>query len=64
MESVSCSIGICQGQAADFDSLEDMILAADQALFCAKDKGRGTFVVAEPGKRKGQWACAKTLISK
>jgi len=63
-ECLSCSIGICQGQAADFDSLEDMILAADQALFCAKDKGRGTFVVAEPGKRKGQWACAKTLISK
>lgn len=42
---LSCSIGICEGLAADFDSLENMILAADQALFRAKHLGRDTFVV-------------------
>lgn len=60
---LSCSIGICEGLAADFDSLEDMILAADQALYRAKNKGRGTFVVAEPDKRQAQRANAETLIS-
>ncbi|HKK55670.1 GGDEF domain-containing protein [Marinobacter sp.] len=53
---LSCSIGVCQGSAADFDSLEDMILAADQALYQAKNMGRGRFVVAGPGKQQGQWA--------
>lgn len=62
-EYLSCSIGICQGFAADFSSLEDMILAADQALYCAKNMGRGTFFVAEPSERQGQWASAGTLIS-
>lgn len=52
---LSCSIGICEGFAADFDSLEEMIKAADDALFCAKNRGRGTFVVAEPGKGQDQW---------
>lgn len=60
---LSCSIGICQGSAADFDSLEDMILAADQALYCAKNMGRGRFVVAVSGKRHGQWASDETLLS-
>ncbi len=45
---LSCSIGICHGLAAGFGSLESMIRAADEALYCAKEKGRGTFVVAEP----------------
>ncbi len=62
-EFLSCSIGICEGLAADFDSHEDMILAADQALYCAKNKGRGRFVVAELGKRQGQQASAETLVS-
>lgn len=43
---LSCSIGICHGMAVDFDSLEDMIQAADQAMYRAKESGRGTFVVA------------------
>lgn len=52
---LSCSIGICEGFAADFDSVEEMIQAADEALYCAKNRGRGTFVVAEPGKGQDQW---------
>ncbi len=44
---LSCSIGICHGLAADFDSLDDMIRMADEALYCAKNGGRGTFVVAD-----------------
>ncbi|MDO6442803.1 MULTISPECIES: GGDEF domain-containing protein [unclassified Marinobacter] len=42
---LSCSIGVCHGQPEDFGSLEGMIQAADQALYLAKERGRGTFVV-------------------
>jgi diguanylate cyclase (GGDEF)-like protein len=48
---LSCSIGICHGLAGEFDSLGDMIRMADEALYCAKKKGRATFVVAEPRER-------------
>lgn len=43
---LSCSIGICYDETADFDSIENMIQPADQTLFCAKDRGRGMFSVA------------------
>jgi PleD family two-component response regulator len=33
---------------ADYDSLENMIKMADDALYSAKERGRGTFLVAEP----------------
>ncbi len=45
---LSCSIGICHGMPADYDSLEDMIKLADEALYSAKERGRGTFVVNCP----------------
>jgi diguanylate cyclase (GGDEF)-like protein len=43
---LSCSIGICQGLARDFDSIEDMIRKADEALYCAKKQGRDRYVIA------------------
>lgn len=43
---LSCSIGICHGLPVDFDSLEDMIQVADQAMYRAKENGRGTFFIA------------------
>ncbi|SOB78181.1 diguanylate cyclase (GGDEF) domain-containing protein [Marinobacter sp. LV10R510-11A] len=49
-QSLSCSIGICHGLPTDYGSLENMIKAADEALYSAKEKGRGTFVVAEPAR--------------
>ncbi|SFE82365.1 Diguanylate cyclase, GGDEF domain [Marinobacter sp. DSM 26671] len=36
---LSCSIGICQGLANEFDSIDDMIRRADEALYCAKKTG-------------------------
>lgn len=60
---LSCSIGICQSSAGDFDSLEDMILAADQGLYCAKNMGRARFAVAGSGKRHGQRASDEALFS-
>jgi len=52
---LSCSIGICQGDASDFDSLDLMIRLADQALYCAKNRGRAQFVIADPAKPEDQW---------
>lgn len=52
---LSCSIGICRGYAADFDALADMIQLADQALYCAKNRGRARFVVAQAGVPERQW---------
>ena len=49
---LSCSIGICHGMPADYDSLENMIKTADGALYSAKERGRGTFLVAE--RRSGR----------
>ena len=43
---LSCSIGICQGLANEFDSIDDMIRRADEALYCAKKQGRARYVVA------------------
>jgi diguanylate cyclase (GGDEF)-like protein len=43
---LNCSIGICQGLANEFDSIEDMIRRADEALYCAKKQGRARFVMA------------------
>jgi diguanylate cyclase (GGDEF)-like protein len=44
---LSCSIGICEGAVAQFNSLEDMIRVADEALYRAKERGRATYEVAE-----------------
>ena len=44
---LSCSIGVCQGRAADFASVDDMIRLADQALYRAKNEGRARFVLAK-----------------
>lgn len=52
---LSCSIGICQSFATDFDSLGDMIRMADEALYCAKERGRATYVVAEPDGQEEHW---------
>jgi len=43
---LSCSIGICQGLANEFDSIDDMIRRADEALYCAKKQGRASHVAA------------------
>lgn len=43
---LSCSIGICQGPASDFGSVEEMIRRADDALYQAKKAGRGQYVMA------------------
>ncbi len=43
---LSCSIGICQGLANEFDSIDDMIRRADEALYCAKKQGRARYVMA------------------
>lgn len=45
---LSCSIGICHGMPAAYDSLENMIKTADEALYSAKERGRGMFVVNCP----------------
>ncbi len=42
---LSCSIGVCQGLASDFESIEDMIRKADEALYCAKKQGRARYVM-------------------
>jgi diguanylate cyclase (GGDEF)-like protein len=42
---LSCSIGICQGLASEFDSIDDMIRRADEALYCAKKQGRARYVM-------------------
>ncbi|ODM29783.1 hypothetical protein A6779_11675 [Marinobacter adhaerens] len=42
---LSCSIGICQGLASEFDSIDDMIRKADEALYCAKKQGRARYVM-------------------
>ena len=52
---LSCSIGICHGPATDFESLEHMIRLADQALYCAKERGRDMYVVAAPTVPQDQW---------
>lgn len=43
---LSCSIGICQGLASEFESMDDMIRRADEALYCAKKQGRARYVMA------------------
>lgn len=43
---LSCSIGICEGLAKDFDSIDDMIRMADEALYRAKKQGRARYVKA------------------
>ncbi len=43
---LSCSIGICHGSAANLLSLNEAIQLADEALYQAKNNGRGTFAVA------------------
>ncbi|TYC57709.1 GGDEF domain-containing protein [Marinobacter sp. BW6] len=43
---LSCSIGICQGLASEFDSIDDMIRRADEALYRAKKQGRARYVIA------------------
>jgi len=45
-KALSCSIGICQGLANEFDSIDDMIRRADEALYCAKKQGRARYVMA------------------
>jgi len=52
---LSCSIGICCGYATEFEALTDMIRLADQALYCAKNRGRARFVVAQTGVPENQW---------
>tara|TARA_B100000749_G_scaffold173378_1_gene133734 strand:+ start:1215 stop:2294 length:1080 start_codon:yes stop_codon:yes gene_type:complete len=42
---LSCSIGICQGLASEFDTIDDMIRRADEALYCAKKQGRARYVM-------------------
>ncbi len=54
-EPVGCSIGICHGNARNFASVNDMIRIADEALYCAKEKGRGRFVIAGDDQPKDQW---------
>lgn len=44
--TLSCSIGICQGPASDFSSLNHAIHCADEALYQAKHGGRATYVFA------------------
>lgn len=44
-KALSCSIGICQGLAGEFDSIDDMIRRADEALYCAKKQGRARYVM-------------------
>lgn len=43
---LSCSIGVCQGLANEFDSIDDMIRRADEALYRAKKQGRARYVMA------------------
>ncbi|MBU2953745.1 GGDEF domain-containing protein [Marinobacter sp. F3R08] len=43
--NLSCSIGICQGLANDFESVDDMIKRADEALYRAKNEGRARYVM-------------------
>ena len=42
--NLSCSIGICQGPAIGFQSLNQAIHRADEALYQAKHQGRATYV--------------------
>ncbi|SHK29540.1 diguanylate cyclase (GGDEF) domain-containing protein [Marinobacter antarcticus] len=42
---LTCSIGICHGMPADYDSLENMIKTADEALYSVKERGRGRSIV-------------------
>ena len=45
-KELSCSIGICQGLATEFDSIDEMIRRADEALYRAKKQGRARYVMA------------------
>lgn len=54
-EIIGCSIGICHGNARNFESIDDMIRIADEALYCAKEKGRSRLVIAVDGQPKERW---------
>ncbi|MEE4296971.1 MAG: GGDEF domain-containing protein [Wenzhouxiangella sp.] len=53
--AVGCSIGICQGNAQSFDSIDEMIRIADEALYCAKEKGKGRLVLGSKTLPKDEW---------
>ena len=52
---LSCSVGICHGLAADYESIDEMIRIADRALYCAKERGRARVVVSKRGQPEEQW---------
>lgn len=53
--AVGCSIGVCQGNAQSFDRIEEMIRIADEALYCAKERGKGCFVLGSKTRDKAEW---------